>query len=170
MGKRFYCESMKIAGRCNELERVKILNKLAEKHKVVLYSDNSPKDMLRGVVIKPWVDYWLEMPKVFHLSRININITSRSIESGIPQRVWDIMAVGGFCITNYQPEIEDYFVVGQDLEVYHDLEELEQKVDYYLKHEKERIRIAMNGYKKVKANHFYQKRMQDVLKLIFDTQ
>lgn len=167
MSKRFYCESMKIAGRCNEIERVTILNRLAEKYKVTLYSDDSPKDMLSGVIIKPWVDYWEEMPKVFHLSKINLNITSRSIESGIPQRVWDIMSVGGFCLTNYQPEIEDYFVIGRDLEVYHDLDELMDKVDYYLKHKDKRIRIAMAGYQKVRDKHNYNIRLTSVLKYIY---
>lgn len=141
---------------------------LAKEHEVTLYSDDSPKDMLRNVKVKPWVDYWSEMPKVFHLSKINLNITSRSIESGIPQRIWDILAVGGFCLTNYQPEIEDYFVVGKDLDVYHDLDELQEKVKYYLKHEDKRIRIAMNGYKKVKKEHTYEARLKMLLKEIFD--
>lgn len=163
VSKRFYCESMKIAGRCNEVERVAILNKLAERYKVTLYSDDSPKDMLRNVRIKPWVDYWTEMPKVFHLSKINLNITSRSIETGIPQRIWDIMAVGGFCLTNYQEEIEDHFVVGRDLEVYHDMDELMDKVGYYLKHEDKRIRIAMNGYKLVREKHQYRMRLEGLL-------
>lgn len=165
--RKYYCESIKLAGRCNELERTEILNKLAEKYKVVLYSDDSAKEMLRNVKVKPWLDYWMEMPKVFHLSKINLNITSRSIESGIPQRVWDILAVGGFCLTNYQPELEDFFEIGKDLEVYHNLQELEEKTAYYLKHEKQRIRIAMNGYQKVKKYHTYDVRLQGVLKLIF---
>ncbi len=170
MTKRFYCESIKIAGRCNEIERVTILNKLAEKYAVTLYSDDLPKDMLHGVKVKPWVDYWAEMPKVFHLSKINLNITSRSIESGVPQRVWDIMAVGGFCLTNYQEELEDYFVIGKDLEVYHDLDELQEKVGYYLKHDNQRIRIAMNGYQKVRKGHDYDVRLKYILNCIFGEQ
>jgi len=164
--KRYFCESMKIAGYCNEIERTQILNRLAERFQVTLYSDDQPKDKLRNVIIKPWVDYWAEMPKVFHLSKINLNITSRSIESGVPQRVWDIMAVGGFCLTNYQPELEDCFEVGKDLEVYHDLQELEEKTAYYLKHEKQRINIAMSGYQKVRKYHNYDARLRGVLELI----
>lgn len=165
--KRYYAESMKLVRRCNEIERVAILNKLAEKYKVILYSDETPKDVLKNVTVKPWVDYWSEMPKVFYLSKINLNITSRSIESGIPQRVWDIMAVGGFCLTNYQPEIEDFFVIGRDIEVYHNLDELMEKVDYYLKHEDKRVRIAMTGYLKVRDNHNYSIRLKNALHCIF---
>lgn len=166
--KQYYCESMKVAGKCNNVERIKILNCIAAKYQMVLYSDDSAKDMLNGVTIRPWVDYWGEMPKVFHLSRININITSRSIESGIPQRVFDIMAVGGFCLTNYQPELEDLFEIGKDLDVYHDLDELMKKIEYYLSHERERVRIAMNGYKKVREYHNYDCRMKKILNWIFE--
>lgn len=167
MTKKFYCESIKLAGRCNELERIIILNKLAERYQVTLYSDDTPKDMLHNVRIKPWVDYWDEMPKVFHMSKINLNITSRSIESGIPQRVWDIMAVGGFCLTNYQEELADYFVEGRDLEVFRDIDELMDKVAYYLKHEDKRIRIAMSGYQKVSESHGYYNRLEKMLPYIF---
>ena len=99
--------------------------------------------------------YSEEMPKAFYVSKINLNITSRSIDSGIPQRVFDIMASGGFVLTNYQPELEEYFEIGKDLEVFHDLDELMEKVDYYLAHEEARIRIAMNGYRKVREKYSY---------------
>lgn len=167
ISKRYYCETMFLARKKNEEERIHILNTLAKKYKINLYSDDSAKKRLEGVNICPWVDYWEEMPKVFYLSKINLNITSRSIESGVPQRVWDIMAVGGFCLTNYQPELEEYFEIGKDLEVFHNMEELEEKVAYYLTHEEERIRIAMNGYKKVREHHSYEKRIPPVLEKMF---
>lgn len=161
--KRYYSESMRLARRSNEIERVTILNSLAEKFQVTLYTENTAIDSLKNVKICPWVDYWSEMPKVFYVSKINLNITSRSIESGIPQRILDIMAVGGFVLTNFQPELEEHFEIGKDLEVYHSLEELNEKVAYYLKHENERVQIALNGYKKVKKMHTYQSRIKSIL-------
>lgn len=166
--KRYYAESMKLVRRCNEIERIEILDVLASKYKTVLYTSDAPQNVLDNVIIRPWVDYWSEMPKVFYLSKINLNITSRSIESGVPQRVWDILAVGGFCLTNYQPELEDYFEIGKDLEVYHNTEELVEKVDYYLKHEEQRVRIAMNGYQKVKNCHTYYNRWNVIIDKIFE--
>ncbi len=165
--KRYFCESMKLVRKCNEIERVRILETLQERFPVVVYSDDSAGKILKNVTIRPWLEYGNAMPKVFYLSKINLNITSRSIESGIPLRVWDIMAVGGFCLTNYQPELEEYFEIGKDLEVYHDLQELEEKIDYYLKHEDERLLIAINGYRKVRKEHNLKERMQRVLDIIF---
>lgn len=165
--KRFYCESMRLVRKCNEVERVRILETLQNKFPIVLYADDSAKEVLKSVTVKPWLEYGTEMPKVFYLSKINLNISSRSIESGIPLRVWDIMAVGGFCLTNYQPELEEYFEIGKDIEVYHDLQELEEKITYYLRHEEQRVRIAINGYKKVREKHSLKARMAQVLDIIF---
>lgn len=167
MDRRYYCESMRLVRKCNEAERIRILETLGKKYAITVYSDQSAKDMLKNIKVGPWLEYGTEMPKVFYLSRINLNITSRSIESGIPLRIWDILAVGGFCLTNYQPELEDYFEIGKDLEVYHDLKELEEKIAYYLEHEDERLRIAVNGYKKVRDGHNLKIRMRKVLDLVF---
>lgn len=54
---------------------------------LVLYLDEAA---INDVEVRLWVAYDKEMLKVFQLSKINLNITSRSIESGILQRVWDI--------------------------------------------------------------------------------
>lgn len=164
--KRYYCESMRLVRKCNEIERIQILEVLQNKFSIVLYADETAKQVLKDIDVRPWLDYGSEMPKVFYLSKINLNITSRSIESGIPQRVWDIMSVGGFCLTNYQPELEEYFEIGRELEVYHNLKELEEKIAYYLEHEEERIRIAINGYKRVREKHSLKMRLKQALEII----
>lgn len=135
---------------------------------MVLYANEAAKEVLKDVEVRPWLDYGKEMPKAFYLSKINLNITSGSIESGIPQRVWDILAVGGFCMTNYQPELEEYFEISKDLEVWHDSPELEEKIRYYLAHEEQRIRIALNGYQKVRKYHSLQTRLEGMLQNIFN--
>lgn len=166
INKRYFCESMRLARKCNETERIHILKSLKDKFHIVVYTDNSAKEILKDFTVRPWLDYEHEMPKAFYLSKINLNITSRSIESGIPQRVWDIMAVGGFCLTNYQPELEEYFQIGKELEIYHNLEELEEKIAYYLTHDEERLRIAINGYKRVRDEHSLKSRLKQALDFI----
>lgn len=167
MDKVYFNESLIISRKANEIERIAVLNKLAENHNVVLYTRSTNAKGLKGVKVCSEITYNIDMPKVFHLSKINLNITSRSIESGISQRIWDVMSVGGFMLTNYQPEIEEYFEIGKEIEVFHNLEELVEKVDYYLQHEQVRIRVAMNGYKKIRKYHKYSNRTAQMLKEIF---
>ena len=108
-----------------------------------------------------------EMPKIFHLSKINLNLTSKPIRTGLPLRIWDILSAGGFLLTNYQEEIPEYFEIGKDLEVYTSQEELLQKIDYYLTHEEERSHIAQNGYNKILSQkHTLKDRLQIILSKI----
>ena len=93
------------------------------------------------------------MPKVFRCSDININVTLRSIRSGIPLRILDVIASGGFLLTNAQPELELFFKDGESIVAFQKLEEMNEKIDYYLLHEKERRKIIENGYRIV-ANQF----------------
>lgn len=148
-----------------QMERITVLNVLAQKHQVDLYT-TSDGCHLENVRIHNRVDYYTEMTKIFYLSRINLNITLPSIETGIPQRVFDIMGSGGFVLTNYQQEIDDFFEIGKEIEVFHTLDELKEKVDYYLSHEEERLRIAINGYKKVRDCFTYKHQMKKILEIV----
>ena len=112
------------------------------------------------------VDYWSEMPKVFHESKINLNFTIPNIKSGIPLRIWDVLGAGGFLMTNYQAEIPLYFKEGEDLICFDGVEDLADKAGYYLEHEKERREIAHNGYEKVKQHHSYVNRIETILETI----
>ncbi len=145
-----------------EMDRVTVLNALSEHHPVDLYTRSNCQNLPK-VRVHQKVDYYTEMNKIFYLSRINLNISLPSIETGLPQRVLDIMGSGGFVMTNYQQEIEDYFEIGKDIEVFRDLDELLEKTAYYLSHEKERLRIAMNGYQKVRDNFSYVHQMKEIL-------
>ena len=106
---------------------------------------------------------------MFHAAKINLNMTMRPIETGLSLRIWDILGCGGFLLTNYQAEIPDYFEIGKDLEAYESMEELEQKIQYYLTHEEERLQIAINGYEKVARFHTYEQRIAEMIRMISQT-
>lgn len=77
-----------------------------------------------------------------------------------------MLGAGGFLITNYQPELDLYFEPDRDLVVFESKQELAKKVSYYLEHEEIRREIAKNGYEKVKLNHSYKKRMEQMLEIL----
>ena len=74
-------------------------------------------------------DYYAEMPYVFANSKINLNITLKSIQSGIPLRAMDIMGAGGFLLTNFQADFLDYFTPEEDFVYYNDTEDLLNKIE-----------------------------------------
>ncbi len=161
----YYLEVQFLSRKMAEIERVCILNALAMNYQVTLFSSES-KEILQNVRMCEKISYENDAPKVYQLSKINLNITLRSIETGVPQRIFDIMGAGGFVISNYQAELETLFTPDEEIVLFHNMEELVQKVDYYLHHEKERVRIAINGYLKVKNEYTYDKRLKCMLDIV----
>ncbi len=120
---------------------------------------------LPGIKVFSEVDYYNQMPYVFHKSRINLNITLRSIISGIPLRALDIMGCGGFLLTNYQADFLDCFTPDEDFVYYDSKQDMLEKTDYYLKHDTERKKIAENGYIKICENYDYPLVLEQMLKI-----
>ncbi len=143
-------------------ERGSLLQEVARRYgqtyRVAFYTES---DVSRYPLLQKYhggvVDYHLQMPRVFAGSRINLNITLRSIRSGIPLRVLDIMACGGFVLTNRQAEIDAYFEEGKELVCYDGMEDCMDKIAYYLEHEEERAQIAAAGRLAVRERFGYQK-------------
>lgn len=144
------------------LERRNILEELGRHFNTVMYTTPDAKE-ITGVRNMGLAGYMDEMPRVFHGSKININITMRCILSGIPLRVIDVMGAGGFLLTSYTPEIEENFIDGVDLAIARTPEEMILKAEYYLEHDDERKEIALNGQKKVYEKFAYGKLLQKIL-------
>lgn len=148
-----------------EVQRRRALIELSKRFKVNVYSNSDVSDLER-VQYMGSVDYWSELPKVFRESKINLNFTIPNIKSGIPLRVWDILGARGFLLTNYQAELPLYFKEGEDLVCFDGIEDMKDKIAYYLANEVERREIAWNGYEKVKKYHSYVNRIQEMLRII----
>lgn len=142
-------------------ERIELLSAIARQHRVDLFT-LSKEFQLPNVYNHGAVDPYTGAPFVYKQSRINLNITLRSIERGIPLRAFDIMGAGGFLISNFQADFLDYFVPGEDFIYYEDKEDLLKKIDYYLDHEQERKIIAKNGHDKVAAGHTFRHRVREM--------
>ncbi len=150
-------------------EREEVLQLLSDLCAVEVYSGSDiPEGFNRkNIIWTGYADHKEEMPFIFYNSRINLNVTSRLIESGIPLRVFDILSCGGFCLTNYQPEIAEYFADGQELVMYSDMEDMVRKADYYLRHEEERAAICRNGCEKIKREFELEDRIRQIFSIVF---
>lgn len=148
------------------MQRKRGLIALSKQVPVSIYTNSNTKELIR-VDYRGSVDYWTQMPKVFRMSRINLNFTIPNIKTGLPLRMWDIMGAGGFLMTNFQAELPEIFVEDRDFVCFDGEKDLVEKSLYYLSHEKEREAIAMHGYEKVKKMHSYRIRLQQMLDIVF---
>ncbi len=149
------------------IERKEILTMIGEQHPLKLYTYNKNKDFSpKGVENMGPADYFEVMPYVFKLSKINLNITLRSIQNAIPLRCFDILGAGGFLLTNYQTDLARHFVPDEDYVYYDGRRDLLDKIDYYLEHEDERVAIAKSAHDKVAREHTFDVRVGQIIELV----
>ena len=153
-----YVINRKITG----LERASLLKAITSHHTLDLFTHDRSYSLPNLVNHGP-VDNVTQMPLVFKQSKINLNISLRSIKSGIPQRAFDIMGSGGFLLSNFQADFLEHFIPGEDFDYYESQADLLAKIDYYLTHDKERQAIAGNGHDKLASAHTYRHRVREML-------
>lgn len=124
--------------------------------------------------------YWLspeETAKYYHGAKIVINLhraiddeshnsNSRRIPAFSPNpRLFDITACGTLQLTDVRDELTNFYTPGEELDTFSSPQELIQKIDYYLTHEEERQRIALNGLSRTLKEHTYRKRLHELLSI-----
>lgn len=155
-----------IGNKISAIERFRVMELLSKQFPVDLYtaSDTSSLPYIHNKGLAKTLE---EMPIIFYNSKINLNITSKAIRSGLPLRIFDILGCGGFLLTNFQSELPEHFIPDEDLVFYENLDDLADKADYFLHHETRRREIAINGFEKVKSYHTYPIRLEQMLNLAF---
>lgn len=91
---------------------------------------------------------------------LNIKKSTKKVEQ-IKARNFEIPGFGGFQLSQYALEIEDYYVIGKEIAVFSTLEELKKQIDYYLQNEIERKSIVKAGYDRTKE-YTYEKRFRKI--------
>ena len=106
-----------------------------------------------------------EMVRVFNRSYINLNLSNSSMpgmRQQIKGRNFEIPGTGGFLLTNYADNLEEYYSDRKEIVVFHSEEEVPDLVRYYLQHDSERESIAKAGFERTSSEHTWDKRWGDV--------
>ena len=107
--------------------------------------------------------YQEELPRVYFDTKVNINIFHAQCVNSANPRVYDVLAAGGFLLTEYRPVLEEEFKLGEHLVCFKTPEELREKAEYYLKHEDERETIARAGQEYALKHAVYSTRVKTIL-------
>lgn len=145
------------------MERCRLLQISSLKFPTDIYS-GSNLDIIKGCFPHLPISYESEVPNVYIHSKINLNISLRSIHQGIPLRCLDIMGAGGFLLSNLQPELIENFIPEEEFVYYDSEEDMMEKMQYYLYHEHQRQEIAENGWKKIQTHYSYPTQFEKILK------
>lgn len=118
-----------------------------------------------------------EMRDVYFNSKINLNFTAVTDKSnhlklpflnhrrGFKGRPLEIGASKGFCLSEFSPSIQNFFVPKYDLDYFYDRNDLIEKIDYYIANDHARHLMQDNIFFKVSnyysassaLNHFANK-------------
>ena len=108
------------------------------------------------------VGYFDDLAPFYRDTLINLNSTSLQMKSAVNQRVFDCPAAGGFLITDAQQDLEEHFDPATELVTYSSLDELEDRVAYYLRNPQSRIPIVRQAQRRIAAHHTHAHRLQSL--------
>jgi len=85
-------------------------------------------------------------------------------------RLFEVPGRGGFSIFPGIQGVEDYYEPNKEIVLYKhgDLNDLKQKIDYYLTHHDERETIRLSGFDRTKRDHTYINRWRTILETVYD--
>ena len=105
-----------------------------------------------------------ELNRIYSGGGIQLDVNRIYQPDIVTMRVFDVLACGGFCLTEHSRELDALFDVGVELDSYRGPEELIAKVDHYLAHPDEARAIAARGLAAVKKRHTIDLRLDTMLR------
>lgn len=97
----------------------------------------------------------------------NLSGLRRYRREQIKGRTFEIPGCGGFLLTASADNLSDYYEDVKEVVIFNNIDDLIQKLRYYLSHDKERKRIAHAGYQRTLRDHTYEKRFNEIFNNIF---
>lgn len=107
------------------------------------------------------------LAEYYHNSKIVLNDHLQTMrENGfVSNRIYDVSAAGGFIISDNNPEIREIF--GDLAVTYTTRKELNEKINYYLNNETERLKIIDKMRAIVLNNHTFKHRVHKIIDILF---
>jgi len=80
-------------------------------------------------------------------------------------RIYETTGRGGFIIHPHIDGLDDSFVINEEIIEYKygDLQQLKDKIDFFLRNEERRVQIQQAGHDRTKRDHTYTNRLQSII-------
>jgi spore maturation protein CgeB len=112
--------------------------------------------------------------KIFNSSTINLNLHSSSERDGVEPygdfvnpRTFELASSQAFQLVDNRELMPEMFEIGTEMATFSDEGEMEDRIDYYLRHPGERAQLVERSYKRVISEHTYAHRMRSMLEIIY---
>ena len=115
---------------------------------------------------KGFADHGDELTRIYCASAVNLDIPRLYQRQSVTMRVFDILAAGGFLLTEHNPALADILVAGQHVAFYNASDNLTDIIKDWINRPDERKAIALAGRNEVMAKHLIAHRVDTLLQLI----
>ena len=108
-----------------------------------------------------------ELVKTYNRSRINLGFGTVGDSTDLfclKGRDFEVPMSGGFYLTQYHPELEQWFEIGKEIECYRDMDDMVEKIRYYLSHPDKADEIRNAGYERATKEHTWVHRFRMAFK------
>jgi len=140
-----------------------------EKHFVQSVEEIKSKNLLDEGDLEIYSKSWRgfvktehELAQIYSSSQINLNITEQG-KSSLNYRVFEVLASGGFLMTDEREDLNRYFIPSKHLESYKNTADLVDKIDFYLQNLDIAQKIALFGYVVCANRHNFHARASQVV-------
>lgn len=132
--------------------RISILDRLTGAYNIDVHIfgrrwNRTPLYPWRSRLLHPPIPF-PEYRRVLSAARIVLGFVSHSNHDEFTRRTFEVPACGTFLLAERTPAHLSYFEEGKEAEFFSSVEECRDKINYYLKHDTERKRIADMGHRR----------------------
>lgn len=140
-----------------------------EKHFLQSIEEIKELNLLEDAELETYSNCWkgfiteeASLAEVYNSSKINLNITEQG-KSSLNYRVFEVLASGGFLITDERADLESLFSENNFFETYKNTTDLIDKIEFYLQNLNIAQKMAQLGRFKCIENHSFYNRAKIIL-------
>ena len=113
-----------------------------------------------------------DLPRIYRESVLTLNFGDSGLQlrgllpyhsRQIKARVFEVPGAGGCLLTEPAQHLEEYFRIGEEIIVFEGVDELVERIRYFLAHPEQRDAVACRGFERVSKEHTYDRRFDDLL-------
>lgn len=133
-----------------------------------LYPNRSKlHEFIKNLNYKTFIDKVIHDEYIDKINKSKIFITSNNVYNSLNMKYTEVMSCGTLLMANEPEDLKDVgFENEKHLIIYKDFVDLKNKIDYFLKNDKEREEIALNGMKLVHEKHSNNSRIKEMMEII----
>ncbi len=107
-----------------------------------------------------------KIPDIIRESVICLNFSNSKGGNQIKARTFEVPGFGGFLLSEYAPDLEKFYSIGTEIDVFENIGELVEKINYYLETPQKRDAAAKAAHLRTCREHTYEIRIKDILDFV----